>query len=162
MSDGLSERIQRLEDEREITRQLYAYGQCIDYGAKDAFVAIFTADAVLTYSWDTANTVVDSGRAAPLRYEGTEAIREFVLGHTSAPDVYHKHMLMEPTVEVDGDRATALSYFSRFDRSRNGPLVSSFGCYRDLFVRCPDGRWRIRERRAEVEARVPADQTSVL
>ena len=85
-----------------------------------------------------------------------------MIEHTNAPDVYHKHMLMEPTIEIDGDRATALSYFSRFDRSLNGPLVSSFGAYRDVFVRCPDGRWRIKERRAEIEGRVPVELRSVL
>jgi hypothetical protein len=32
------------------------------------------------------------------------------------------------------------------------PIVRVFGRYLDKLVRCPDGRWRFRERIAEVES----------
>ena len=38
----------------------------------------------------------------------------------------------------------------------DGPAIKSFGRYRDVLVRCPDGRWRIKERRNEREAGRPA------
>jgi ketosteroid isomerase-like protein len=162
MAESLEDRVRLLEDEREITRRLYAYGHCIDYGIEDAFVDCFTEDATLSYSWDAANTVTDTGNAGDRRYEGRDEISGFVRNHTNAPDVYHKHALVEPQIELDGDRATATSYFMRLDRSGNGPMMSSFGRYRDVFVRSPDGRWRIKERRGEIESRVPVELRSVL
>ena len=40
---------------------------------------------------------------------------------------------------LDGDAATAESYFTRLNDSPRGPVVRSFGRYLDVLVRC-DGR----------------------
>jgi ketosteroid isomerase-like protein len=140
---SVEERLQRLEDERGILSTLYTYGHAVDYGYEDQWVDCWTEDAVL--HWPT--------RPGPL--EGREAIRDAFRAHTHAPDKFHKHFLVEPRIRLDGDRATVESYYARLDQYEDGPKVRSFGRYRDVLVRCDDGRWRFKERRAENESRLP-------
>jgi hypothetical protein len=121
VSADLEQRLQLLEDERAIAKQLYAYGQSLDYGLEEPFVDCFTDDAVLSYTWDAANTVTNTGRSGELRFEGREQVAGFVRSHTNAPNVYHKHFVVEPQIEIDGDTATVISYFARLDRSVEGP-----------------------------------------
>jgi hypothetical protein len=44
------------------------------------------------------------------------------------------------------------SYLSVVMEHDDEPIVRVFGRYLDRLVRCPDGRWRFRERIAEVES----------
>lgn len=56
-------------------------------------------------------------------------------------------------IRVDGDRATATSYFVRVDsgaKAAPAAIVAS-GRYLDELVRDAIGRWRISSRRCEVE-----------
>jgi hypothetical protein len=62
---------------------------------------------------------------------------------------------VEPRIDLAGDRATADSYFARLAAASEGPQLASFGRYRDVLTRCPDGRWRFGERRTELENRKP-------
>ena len=55
-------------------------------------------------------------------------------------------------IEVDGDTATCVSYLAVVMEHDDEPILRVFGRYRDRLVRCPDGRWRFRERIAEVES----------
>ena len=79
-------------------------------------------------------------------------MRSFIQGHTRAPELWHKHLLVEPMIEVDADTATCSSYLAVVMEHQNEPILRVFGRYRDRLVRCPDGRWRFRERIAEVES----------
>jgi ketosteroid isomerase-like protein len=94
----------------------------------------------------------------PIR--GRAAIADAFRAHTHAPGKYHKHLLVEPRVRVDGDRAAVQSMFSRFDSYEAGPGIRSFGRYLDVLRRCEDGRWRFEERRVEREARLEAAYAS--
>lgn len=138
----LEERVQRLEDERAIAHVLHTYGYGLDYGLEDEYVDCWTEDAVL--DWPNH----------PL-YCGRPAIAAAFAAHTHAPDKWHKHVVVDARVEVDGEHARAESYFMRLDTSDGGPYIRSFGRYRDRLVRGADGRWRFSERRAEAEARRP-------
>ena len=73
--------------------------------------------------------------------------------HSHAPKNWHKHLVMNSLIDVDGDRAVASSMFARLDPFDDTPQIRNFGRYRDICVRCPDGKWRFSERRVEVEAR---------
>jgi ketosteroid isomerase-like protein len=141
VSGDLEARVQRLEDEREILDTLYRYGHSIDYGLRDEWIDCWTETATLHWPHES--------------FTGHEEIGGAFDGHSHAPERYHKHLLIEPRIRVDGDRATADSYFSRFDAAPDGPSVRSFGRYRDVLVRCPDGRWRIQERHTERESLIP-------
>jgi ketosteroid isomerase-like protein len=136
----LEARLGRLEDERAILQTLYAYGHSIDYGDEALFADCWTEDAVLDWPFHDL-------------YEGREAILGAFRRHTHAPDVYHKHFMVEPLIDLRGDEAAARCLYSRLDRDADGePYVRSFGRYVDRLVRCPDGRWRLAHRRAENEA----------
>jgi hypothetical protein len=92
---------------------------------------------------------------ADRRLVGREAIAEAFRGHTHAPDVFHKHLLFQPQIRLDGDRASVHSGFARLDEGPAGPVIRSFGRYLDELVRCDDGRWRFAQREASIENSVP-------
>jgi ketosteroid isomerase-like protein len=138
--DALEQRLRRIEDERAILQTLYTYGHAIDYDDEAAFADCWTEDAVLEWPW-----------REPI--EGREAILGAFRAHTHAPAVYHKHFMVEPQVELDGDRASVHCMYARLDRDDTGaPYLRSFGRYIDALVRGSDGRWRFQRRRAENEA----------
>ena len=74
-------------------------------------------------------------------------------GHTHAPAAWHKHITTNSIVTVDGDQATANSYFVRVDASAEAgaAFIVASGRYLDELVRDATGHWRIRSRRCEVE-----------
>jgi ketosteroid isomerase-like protein len=135
----LEERLNRLEDDREILHTLYSYGHCIDYGDENGFVDCFLPDGVLHWPLGPVH--------------GHSDIRAAFRRHTHAPDVYHKHFIAEPLIISDGMRANVMCMYTRLDSYADGPAISSFGRYLDVLLRCPDGRWRFEERVAEVESR---------
>jgi ketosteroid isomerase-like protein len=139
---SIEERLRLLEDEREILRTLYAYGHALDYGDEDAFLDCWLEDAVL--HWPQRPPIT-----------GHAELAEVFRAHTHAPEVHHKHFLVEPRIAIDGGEAKVDSYFARLDSYADGPMLKSFGRYRDVLVRCDDGRWRIRERMTEREAGRP-------
>ena len=135
----VEERLQRLEDEEAILATLYAYGHDLDYGREAEWLDCWTDDAVL--DWPGRDLIV-----------GQAALRAAFRGHTHAPALYHKHVVVEPRIRIEGDRATVVSMYARLDRYRAGPQIRAFGRYRDVLVRCADGRWRFKERYPDVEA----------
>ena len=139
---AIGKRLRLLEDERDILRTMYTYAHAIDYDFEDEFVDCWVEDAVLYWPGHE-------------RLEGRVAIGAAFREHTHAPLTYHKHLVIEPRIRVDGGEAFVDSYYVRLDAHPDGPKVRSFGRYRDIMVRCPDGRWRFRERRAESEATIP-------
>ena len=133
----IEERLARLEDERDILNLLYTYGHALDYGHEQAFMNCWTEDAYLEW---TARPASFRGRAEILR-----AFRE----HSHAPIARHKHLLIEPLIEIRGDEAEIVSMFARLDSYGGLPKIRTFGRYLDRTRRCPDGRWRITYRKAE-------------
>ena len=144
--DELESRLKVLEDERAILSTLYAYGHTIDYGLKAEWLDCFVEDAVFKVQMSGVTT----------GYKGREALSEFIARHTHAPDMWHKHCLVEPIVRLeDNNKATVASYFARLDEDENGAYIMAFGRYRDKLVKCEDGKWRFMERIGEIESRLP-------
>jgi ketosteroid isomerase-like protein len=139
VSDRIEERLRLLEDRQAILDTLHAYGHALDYGHEAEFMNCWL---------ETASMGWPSGP-----YVGHEAIAAAFRAHTHAPAAYHKHLVIDPQITIDGDRAEVDSYFVRLDAGPDGPVVKSFGRYRDVLVRCDDGRWRFAERNAERESR---------
>lgn len=134
----LEDRVRLLEDERDILRTLYTYGHAIDYDLEAEFLDCWAEDALLNWGSNS--------------FRGEAEIRTTFRAHTHAPSIYHKHLLSEPLIQIDGDRARAQSMFARVDSYPEGPKVLAIGRYRDVLVRSKDGRWRFAERHAEVES----------
>jgi SnoaL-like domain len=152
MSDGLNTedlaaRLAHLEDERAIMRTLQRYGHSIDYGLEEDWVDCFTDDGVFDVRARNGDVFV--------RCEGRDALLAFVQGHTRPPAAYHKHVVVDPMIEISGDSAHVDSYFARIDADDDGgrAFVMAMGRYRDDLVRCPDGMWRISSRLAEIQDR---------
>jgi len=137
---GIEERLHALEDERAILDRLYAYGHSIDYGDRAEWLDCWVEEATL--HWPT------------ISHEGRDAIGGAFDSHTHAPAVFHKHLLIEPRISIDGDTARVSSYFMRMDHGPDGPIARSFGRYRDLLQRCDDGIWRFVERWTELESKI--------
>jgi ketosteroid isomerase-like protein len=142
----LAERLARLEAERAVVATLYSYGEALDYGDRRLFLDCFTPDA--DYSVE-----MRIGPQGNFSYHGHDELTAYFDGHTHAPAAYHKHVTVNPAVRCEGDTATATSYFLRVDSApESGPaVVLASGRYVDTLTRDPDGRWRIRSRRCEVE-----------
>ena len=138
--------------ERSVLDTLYRYGHSIDYGLEDEWLDCFTADGV----FEVRGQTTDIPRRS---YQGRDELARFVSQHTRAPDQWHKHLLIEPRITVDGASAKVCSYFARLDSTNTGrPFVHAFGRYRDELIREADGCWRFTERIAEVEARGSTDE----
>ena len=140
MIASIESRLQLLEDEREIQRTLHMYGHALDYGYEAQFVDCWTEDAELF--WPASGII-----------RGRVAIQAAFRQHSHAPAVVHKHLVIDPLITIQGDRASVDSMFARLDPYDGVPKIRAFGRYRDILVRCADGRWRFVERRAELEAR---------
>jgi SnoaL-like domain len=142
--DGVIARLEALEAERGVLATLYRYGHALDYGAEADWVDCF----VPTAHYEIRGT---DGRVRT--YNGQDALAAFAARHTRVPERFHKHVVMDPVVAIDGERATAVSYFMRLDDADGERVVYAFGRYRDELVRGEDGRWRFAVRIAEVESR---------
>jgi 3-phenylpropionate/cinnamic acid dioxygenase small subunit len=145
MDDRIREELSVLLDERAILRTLHEYAHAMDYGLEAAWVDIFTADAV----FDVVEIV--GGRRVH-REEGRGELARYVAGYPKPPQ-FRKHVIVDPVVDVEGDQARVEAYWVLLERhdEHGTPVVAAFGRYQDRLIRT-DGRWRIAERRAEVEA----------
>jgi 3-phenylpropionate/cinnamic acid dioxygenase small subunit len=140
----LTDRLDRLEAEQAIRETMVRYAQTLDYGDSAGWAACYTPDGI----FDVRR------RGEPMfRHQGTEALEKFADGHTSAPDVYHKHFLGLPSITLSGDgrSATASTYFMMVHESPAGPHVLVFGRYLDVFARGEDAGWRLGERVVDME-----------
>jgi 3-phenylpropionate/cinnamic acid dioxygenase small subunit len=144
MLQDLAGRLERLESEQAIRETMVRYAQTLDYGDSAGWAACYTADGV----FDVRR------RGEPLfRHEGTQALAAFADGHTSAPAVYHKHVLGLPSITLspDGKSATASTYFMMLHESPDGPQVLVFGRYLDEFARSEGAGWQLAERVVDME-----------
>jgi 3-phenylpropionate/cinnamic acid dioxygenase small subunit len=113
--------------EQAIRRTLAEYCQLLDDGRFDEWVEVFSSD--VTYA------VMDQ------TVHGRAAVRQLI-EPLQPPEDRGRHMLSEPLITVDGDRATATTDYCFVAPSLR---ITSAGRYHDVLVR-EDGRWRISSR----------------
>lgn len=157
---NLLRRLSALEAEKNILRTLYRYGHTIDYGDRTGWLDCFTADAAFELKYQQADgraprthgegELTDKG----FRYSGRKALTSFIETHTSAPQMWHKHLLIEPciTLDPDGRSAGVTSYFLRVDDRSGERIIMAFGRYIDSLVLEADDQWRFKHRTAEIES----------
>src|ERR1700731_3867219 len=124
--DGFARRLRVLEDERGVLATLHRYGHALDYGAEANWVDCFVADA----RYEVREPGTETARRVRA-YHGRDALAAFAARHTRAPERFHKHVVVDPIIAVDGDHATAVSYFLRLDDVDGERVVYAFGRYRD-------------------------------
>jgi len=144
---SLEQRVQRLEDERDILLNLYQYGHSHDYGSLEEFLDCFVEGGV----WERHRRNIPAQQEPPRIYEGRDGLTRYFHSHKRAPDLYYKHLVLEPRMTVEGDEARVVSYYVKIDEHPEGPYLYAFGRYHDHLLRCPDGRWRFTRRIAETE-----------
>jgi hypothetical protein len=133
-----------IADERAILRVLYTYCHAIDYGEEAKWVGLFTPDGIFH---------VEMPRGLPrIHCAGTKELAAFIGAHPRAPSALHKHLLLNPLIELRGDEARVASYFQLLLDIESNPETYCFGRYLDRLARSEDGRWRFAERRAEVQS----------
>ena len=148
---ALEAEVASLAAERQILRTMFQYGHAIDSGDEAGWLDCFIEDGI----FDVRRRALAGGTVKPpARCAGRDQLAEFAEAHSRPPLSYHAHTMSSPKIALEGDSASVETKFVRVDADRQGaPYVASFGLYRDRFVPCPDGRWRIHERIAEVHGR---------
>jgi SnoaL-like domain len=145
MQRGIEMSVQELIHERAIISTLNRYCSSIDYGDLERFLDCFTEDAVWRRRFRRSDL------RPPVEFRGHAELAEFFARHTHAPDYYHKHLTVQPEIDINGARATVRSYFVRIDENPEGPFIRAFGRYQDTMVKGAGDQWRFRERLAEGE-----------
>jgi len=129
----LTARIQRLEDLAEIQQLKAQYcAGCDDDHNSVTLMKLFVEDAV----WDFKGTA---------RCEGIPAIREFMDNLRASGRIKNSaHMVTNPNIVIDGDRATGHWRFMMIYTGNVGDGTTQFhriiGFYQDEFVK-RDGKW---------------------
>jgi 3-phenylpropionate/cinnamic acid dioxygenase small subunit len=147
MDPSLPARLQRLEDILEIQRLLVDYGVHLDARDLRAYSQLFCEDGEWTGSTGTA--------VGP---EAIQAMLEANLpGNPPAPGETTWHLMANPIVDVDGDRATARVMWVLLRRDAGDrPGIPVTGHYDDVLSR-EHGRWRFKRRESSVDAGRPID-----
>jgi 3-phenylpropionate/cinnamic acid dioxygenase small subunit len=137
--------VRLLLEERSILRLLHGYAHAMDQGRESEWVDTFTPDAI----FDVVEVVGDQ---RVHREEGRGDLAAYVAGYPKPPQ-FRKHIVTDPIIEVDGDDARVEAYWLLLQRDDTDgmPVLAAFGHYHDRLVKA-DGRWRIAERFAEVQA----------
>jgi ketosteroid isomerase-like protein len=127
LMESLEARVRALADAEEIKVLKARYAAaCDDSYDADAIAALFTEDAV----WDGGNF----GKAV-----GRENIRGFFRRATEIFP-FAIHNVMNPRIEVDGDRATGQWYLLQPATRSGNQAVWLSAVYHDQYVRV-DGKW---------------------
>ena len=133
-----------IADERAIVRVLYGYCHAIDYGEEAKWLGLFTSDGIF-------HVDLPRGRP-PIHCAGQKELAAFIGAHPRAPAALHKHLLLNPLIELHGDEARAASYFQMLLDIDGTPETFCFGRYLVRLVRSESGQWRFRERVAQVQS----------
>ncbi len=134
-------RLRRLEDKDEIMGVLLAYRRALDEKDFAAYAALFAAEGAFI--------------AGPMRATGPAAIQELVEGMLgtllTAESGNDLHVVANPDIRVDGDRASARSTWIYILRDEDGgPDLAKVGRYEDELVR-EDGVWKFLSRDAPMD-----------
>jgi SnoaL-like domain len=132
---GTEARLRRLEDVEEIRRLIQDYRRHLDAGDLVSYGLLFAENG--EWIGGTGYAKSPAGITAML----TERLPPRNPGPQSS-----WHLLTDPVITVDGDRATGLLTWSWVGRGEgNVPVMRLLGTYEDSYVR-ENGRWRFRTR----------------
>jgi uncharacterized protein (TIGR02246 family) len=133
-------RLRRLEDAEEIRHLIQEYRRQLDGGDLVAYGLLFAENG--EWIGGTGYGKSPAGITAML----TEGLPPRKPGPQSS-----WHLLTDPVITVDGDRATGLLTWSWVGRGDDGtPVMRLLGTYEDSYVR-ENGRWRFRTRIARTD-----------
>lgn len=118
---------------RGIENLLYRYAECIDQGDLDALADLFTHGRICGVENGPPETVFEGRDRVRSLYDATVQL------HGRTPKT--KHVTTNAQIQVDGDTATARSYYLVTQATDSLPLqIIITGHYHDTF-RVIDGTW---------------------
>ena len=139
--DSFAQRLRRLEDLEEIRQLFVDYGRHLDTGDVQAYAELFADEGEVLLG--------PIGRA-----KGRAAIVELMTTVKARATTPSFHLVTNPVIQLDGDRATSEVLWTVIRPDAAGKLeVAMFGRHYDELVR-ERGRWRILKRRGRID--VPA------
>jgi len=141
MADDVDSRLRRLEDLEEIRQLFVDYGRHLDAGDVESYADLFADEGEVLLG--------PIGRA-----KGRAAIVELMTRVKARAQTASFHLVTNPIVKLDGDRATSEVLWTVIKPDGAGKLeVAMFGRHYDELVR-ERGRWKILKRRGRID--VPA------
>lgn len=137
-----------IEDERGIRHTMDLYAHAMDYGGDEVWTDCFTDDALFLVN------DAQKGFEEIYRVQGRERLVAYIAAYPRPPRVFAKHVCSQILIRVEGDTASAESFWVAINSEGRGgtPNIMAFGRYKDRLVRCTDGRWRFQERICETES----------
>lgn len=137
--DVAAERLQRLEDREQILELMAAYGATLDRRDFAAFRQLFAEDAA--YGGGSATTLTRG------RNEIASMLEKAITSNTANLPGPNSHLFFNPSIRVEGDRATARSKgaYTVPDKATRSTQLVFFINYEDTFVR-RDGHWLFQQR----------------
>jgi len=134
-------RVRRLEDLAEIQRLFYDYRRFLDARDLHSYSRLFCEDGEWTGRTGSA--------VGP---DGIQAMLEANLSpNPPAPHATSWHIVSNPTIDLDGDRATAQTTWALIRRADGDvPQVALLGHYDDVLAR-ERGRWKFKRRQASMD-----------
>ena len=140
------------DDLAAIKQTLANYCHRVDRGSADEVAALFAKDAILSPHYDGKYDVY-----------GRDAIRGWYAFYhqTLGAGVKHlKHLIHSMMIDVDGDAASSVCYFTGYFVSKeDGTAYQVQGTYYDTCVR-EGGEWLFQTRRIEVEFMTPLGEVA--
>ena len=136
-------RLQRLEDREAIRNLLMEYGRTLDARDFKAFSELFARSVG---EWNGGMGVA----------RGPEAIRKLMEESITGKPGANFHIFNNEMIDVDGDRATAVTKWTFIVKGKDGrPQSVYLGHYNDTLIR-EDGRWKFLQRK--VTSDIPGEQ----
>ena len=125
-----------MNDYQQIQSLISRYCFVVDRGSAEEIAAMFWDDATLRFGRSSRNDGADGIRDGLRKW--IEKMRDPVVGL--------RHLAHSPSIEIDGNRATAETYYDAdgHSRKRRWPIHLR-GVYRDRLEK-RDGEWRFAER----------------
>jgi uncharacterized protein (TIGR02246 family) len=138
---AIEARVQRLEDREAIHGLFMRYRECLDEKDFSGYAGLFAADGEFLSAGGNAKGQEEIERLV-------DGMRGSLLTAVAGDDV---HVVVNPEIEVDGDRARARSTWIYVVRDPDGgPSLCKVGHYDDELVR-EDGQWRFARRSAPMD-----------
>lgn len=133
----LEARVQHLEDLEEIRRLFLDYGTYLDTKEFEALSQLWAEEGEFALP-------VGAVKGPESVLEVMESMVGKDLAVEAGKDL---HVFSNQVVDIDGDRATATSFWAYITPDRDGhPRIAQFGHYEDVLIRV-DGKWQFGRRK---------------
>lgn len=140
MADDL---LRRTADELEIRNVIYRLAMLADGGDLDEYVTLFAEDGV----WAPRMLAPGVAPMPPIKGRANllAAARQRRASGVQGPGTHMYHLILTTTVSLQGDKASARSYFAYLKEADKTPQIAMFAIYNDELVRTTAG-WKVSAR----------------